>query len=206
MNIPNLITVGRIFMVPLVVWLIITGEMQLAVVTFVIAGISDALDGFLAKRFNWQTVLGAYLDPVADKALLVSIYIVLGINGHLPVWLVIAVVSRDVIIIGAILLSWIVGRPVQVHPLYISKANTLGQILLAALVLADLGFSLGLTALTGVLIWVTGTLTILSAGAYLMAWLRHMATYEAPAPKLERSAFRESGLGSTGRNEPAHGS
>ena len=206
MNIPNLITVGRIFLVPLVIWLIISGNMQLAVITFVIAGLSDALDGYLAKRFNWQTVLGAYLDPVADKALLMSIYVVLGIHGHLPVWLVIAVVSRDVIIIGAILLSWIVGRPVKVHPLYISKANTVGQILLAALVMADLGFSLGLAGLTAVVIWVTGALTVLSAGAYLVSWLRHMATWEASPPPVERPVFEKPPATRPARKEPVHGS
>lgn len=206
MNIPNLITVGRIFLVPLVVWLIISGNMQLAVITFVIAGLSDALDGYLAKRFNWQTVLGAYLDPVADKALLMSIYVVLGIFGHLPVWLVIAVVSRDVIIIGAILLSWIVGRPVKVHPLYISKANTAGQIFLAALVMADLGFSLGLAGLTGLAVWVTGALTVLSAGAYLVSWLRHMASYEAAPAPAERPVFDETRVTTRGRKEPVHGS
>ncbi|MGI9383109.1 MAG: CDP-alcohol phosphatidyltransferase family protein [Methyloligellaceae bacterium] len=206
MNIPNLITVGRIFLVPLVVWLIISGNMQLAVVTFVIAGLSDALDGYLAKRYNWQTVLGAYLDPVADKALLMSIYVVLGIFGHLPVWLVIAVVSRDVIIIGAILLSWIVGRPVKVHPLYISKANTAGQIFLAALVMADLGFSLGLAWLTGVVIWVTGALTVLSAGAYLVSWLRHMASYETVSEPVERPAFEGATAPRSRHKERVHGS
>lgn len=206
MNIPNLVTVGRIFLVPLVVWLIISGNMQLAVITFVIAGLSDALDGYLAKRFNWQTVLGAYLDPVADKALLVSIYVVLGIHGYLPVWLVIAVVSRDVIIIGAILLSWILGRPVNVRPLYISKANTAGQIFLAALVMADLGFSLGLGMLTEIVVWVTGALTVLSAGAYLISWLRHMASYEADPAPVERPVFDKTSVTPPARKEPVHGS
>ena len=91
----------------------------------------------LPGRFGWQTEL-ALSDPVADKALLVSIYVTLGLN-RLPVWLVIAVVSRDILIIGAFILSWILSRPVTVYPLLVSKANTLAQLVLASLVLAELG-------------------------------------------------------------------
>ena len=177
-NLPNLITVARIFMVPLIVWFILTGNMLPAFFVFVAAGISDALDGYLAKRFAWQTVLGAYLDPMADKMLLVSIYVSLGTYGYLPSWLVIAVVSRDILIVGAVLLSWILDRPVPMRPLFVSKANTAGQIVLAALILADLGMGLGLNAVTLVLVWVVGVLTVLSAAVYLHSWLLHMASYE----------------------------
>jgi cardiolipin synthase len=185
-NIPNVITVFRIFLVPVVVWLIIAGEMQLAFIGFVLAGVSDGLDGYLAKRYGWQTELGAYLDPIADKVLLVSIYLVLGFFAHLPVWLVIAVVTRDILIIGAFLLSWMLGRNVEVRPLFISKANTVGQILLAALTMGDIGFALGLGDLTRVLVWITGILTVLSAAAYLVNWLRDMATYEPARPRQRR--------------------
>ena len=101
MNIPNALTLARIILVPLIVWLIISHEMATAFVLFLLAGLSDAVDGYLAKRFGWQTELGTYLDPIADKALLVSIYVTLGFTNHLPVWLVIAVVSRDILIVGA---------------------------------------------------------------------------------------------------------
>ncbi|MDA7945962.1 MAG: CDP-alcohol phosphatidyltransferase family protein [Hyphomicrobiaceae bacterium] len=186
MNIPNIITVFRIFLVPLVVWLMLDGRMQTAFLLFVVAGLSDGLDGFLAKRYGWQTELGAYLDPLADKALLVSIYVVLGLFSHLPVWLVLAVVSRDFLIVGAILLSWMLARPVPMRPLFVSKANTAGQIMLAAVVLGNLGFSLGLNMTVSVLIWVTGGLTILSAAAYLVTWLSYMATYEEPPKEVSR--------------------
>lgn len=186
MNIPNAITLLRIVLVPLVVWLIITHEMLAAFVVFLLAGLSDAADGFLAKRFGWQTELGAYLDPIADKALLVSIYVTLGFAGHLPVWLVIAVVSRDILIIGAVVLSWMLSRPLAMQPLLISKVNTCFQILLAGFVLGKLGLGLGLYPLVKLLIWVTGTLTILSAAAYFWGWLRHMASYE-PQPAKRRS-------------------
>ena len=191
MNIPNSLTLGRIVLVPLVVWLIITDEMLAAFLVFLLAGMSDAADGFLAKRYGWRTELGAYLDPIADKALLGSIYVTLGLAGHLPAWLVIAVVSRDILIIGAVVLSWMLSRPLRMKPLLISKANTLAQIVLAGLVLAELGFGLGLEPLVWLLIWITGALTILSAGAYFWSWLRQMASYEpvpSPVPPRQRKA------------------
>ncbi len=189
MYIPNFISVLRIFLVPLVVWLIINGSPQFAFATFVIAGITDAVDGFLAKRFHWQTELGAYLDPVADKALLMSIYVTLGFFNHLPAWIVIAVVSRDILIIGAIMLAWMMARPIAVHPHLVSKANTLGQIVLAALVLGGLGFGTGLEGVTAVVVWIVGVLTVVSAVAYLRTWLRHMASYEPRRVEFSQSSF-----------------
>ena len=187
MNIPNTLTLARIVLVPLVIWLIITHEMTAALVLFLLAGFSDAADGYLAKRFQWRTELGAYLDPIADKLLLMSIYVTLGFSNNLPAWLVIAVVSRDILIIGAFLLSWMLSRPVPVNPLLVSKANTFAQIVLAALVLAELGLGLGFENLVRILVLVTGALTILSAGAYFWGWLAHMASYEpTPAPLTSR--------------------
>ena len=122
MNIPNTLTLARIVLVPLVIWLIVTHEMTAAFVLFLLAGVSDAADGYLAKRFQWRTELGSYLDPIADKLLLMSIYVTLGFSNHLPAWLVIAVVSRDILIIGAFLLSWVLSRPVPVHPLMSPRA------------------------------------------------------------------------------------
>jgi cardiolipin synthase len=178
-SIPNLITLGRILLVPVVVWAIASGAMMMAFVLFVIAGISDAVDGFLAKRFNMTSELGAYLDPLADKALIVSIYVTLGIAGTIPRWLVILVVSRDIMIIGGVILSWLLGRPLQMRPLLISKLNTLAQIVFASVVLASLGFRLRTDELVQGLMVIVGALTLLSVAAYLREWLRHMNS--APA-------------------------
>jgi cardiolipin synthase (CMP-forming) len=174
-NLPNTITIGRIILVPVVVWAIAAHEMRIAFVAFVIAGVSDAVDGFLAKRFNMATELGAYLDPIADKALLVSIYISLAIVGVLPMWLTILVVSRDIMIVGAVVLSWVVERPVEIRPLIVSKLNTTAQIVLAALVLASLGIPFEADTAIRIMAFVTGTLTVASAAAYLVEWMRHMA-------------------------------
>ena len=140
MSIPNLITLCRILLVPVVIWAITAGEMKVAFILFLAAGISDAVDGFLAKRFHMTSELGALIDPLADKALIVSIYVALGVAGALPISLVILVVSRDIMIISGFMLSWLVGKPMPVRPLPVSKLNTVAQILLATLVLAEQGF------------------------------------------------------------------
>ena len=110
MSIPNIITLGRILLVPFIVWAIASSQMEIAFAIFVVAGVSDAVDGFLAKRFNMASELGALLDPLADKALLVSIYVALGIWGAVPRWIVILVVSRDIMIVSAVIVSWLCGK------------------------------------------------------------------------------------------------
>jgi cardiolipin synthase len=174
LSIPNLITLGRILLVPIVVWAISQGLMWLAFVLFLAAGVSDAVDGFLAKRFNMTTVLGAYLDPLADKALIVSIYVTLGVNGLIPRWLVILVVSRDILIIGGIMLSWVLGTPLKIKPLLVSKLNTVAQIAFACAVLGSLGFGLEVPLLNLVLTGLVAALTSLSVAAYVAEWIRHM--------------------------------
>ncbi len=172
--IPNLITLGRILLVPVVVWAIASGTMWIAFLLFLAAGVSDAVDGFLAKRFGMTTVLGAYLDPLADKALIVSIYLTLGINGFIPRWLVILVVSRDILIVGGIMLSWVVGSPLKIRPLLVSKLNTVAQILFACIVLGSLGYEIQVDTLKTVLMGLVAALTLLSVAAYLAEWVRHM--------------------------------
>jgi cardiolipin synthase (CMP-forming) len=178
-NIPNFITLGRIMSVPVIFWLLLTGQNKFAFFVFVAAGISDAVDGYLAKRFNWTTELGSYLDPLADKLLLVSIFIALGVRNELPLWLVIAVVSRDILIVAAVLLAWLLDQRVRIKPLAISKANTAMQIVLAATVLADGAFTFGLDTTRVAMVWITGGLTLISLVAYLRAWFMHMTGYES---------------------------
>jgi len=175
LNIPNLITLGRVMLVPVVFWLLVSGQTKAAFFAFVLAGVSDAVDGFIAKRFGLATELGAYLDPLADKLLIVSIFVALGFRGALPSWLVIAVVSRDILIVVGVLLAWLLDHPVRIKPLAVSKVTTAAQIVLAATVLADDGFGLGLETLRILLVWVAGGLTIASLAAYLKAWLHHMS-------------------------------
>lgn len=179
LSIPNLITLGRIILVPIVVWAITSGEMRVAFFLFLAAGISDAVDGFLAKRFHMASELGAYLDPLADKALIVSIYVALGVAGALPISLVILVVSRDIMIISGFMLSWLVDRPMPIKPLPVSKVNTVVQIVLATLVLAEQGFAFNAAPVTAIIIGLVAILTLLSIAFYLAEWLRHMNSFGA---------------------------
>ena len=179
LGIPNLITLGRIILVPIVVWAITSGEMRAAFFLFVAAGISDGVDGFLAKRFHMTSELGALIDPLADKALIVSIYVALGIAGGLPISLVILVVSRDIMIISGFMLSWVVGKPMPVRPHPVSKANTAAQIVLATLVLAEQGFGFDAALVSKIVIGLVAVLTLLSMDFYLAEWLRHMNSFGA---------------------------
>lgn len=171
-TLPNLITLARLFAVPLAVWLILQREMDLAFWLFVAAGISDAVDGFIAKRFDARSQVGAVLDPVADKALLVSVYVTLGATGFLPSWLVILVVFRDVLIVGGVLTLYVLGQEPAIRPLFVSKANTAMQILLAAAVLLNAAYGVPASGVVAALLWITAATTFASGAAYVARWVR----------------------------------
>jgi cardiolipin synthase len=174
LSIPNLITLARILAVPVILWAITSGEMRIAFALFLAAGLSDLIDGYLAKRFGMATELGAYLDPLADKAMIVSIYVALGIVEAMPRWLVILVVSRDIMIVGAVILSWLVDKPVKLKPITVSKLNTVAQIVYATIVLAALTFGWEIPLVMGAMIGLVTVLTLLSVALYLAEWVRHM--------------------------------
>ena len=180
MSIPNIITLGRIILVPVIVWAIASNQMEIAFAIFVIAGVSDAVDGFLAKRFNMSSELGALLDPLADKALLVSIYVALGIWGAVPRWIVILVVSRDIMIVAAVIVSWLFDKPVPMKPSMVSKLNTVAQVAFASLVLGSLGFGFEPKPYDLILMVFVTVFTLVSVSLYLVEWVRHMSTIEAP--------------------------
>ena len=157
--------------VPITVWLILNNFILAAFGLFVIAGVSDAIDGFLAKRWDQVTEFGKYLDPLADKALLVSIYITLGVQGHLESWLVIMVVFRDVMIVGAVILYQTMVVKIEMNPLVISKVNTVAQIILAALVLGSKGLDLNAGVLFEVMVGIVSVTTLISGLSYLLVIL-----------------------------------
>jgi cardiolipin synthase len=169
-DIPNLISFLRILLTIPVAWLLIERQFSLALILFGVAGFSDGLDGFLAKRYGWQTRLGGLLDPLADKALLMSSFLVLGVLGLLPVWLVMLVIFRDLLIVGGALYYHFSVEDLQASPSLISKLNTLLQILLVLLVVTDAGpYPLPTWLLQG-LVWAT-LVTILASGAnYVWVW------------------------------------
>jgi cardiolipin synthase len=167
LNIPNTITLGRLLAVPVTIWLILNNLNLAAFWLFVVAGVSDAIDGYLAKRWDQVTEFGKYLDPLADKALLVSIYITLGVQGHLESWLVIMVVFRDVMIVGAVILYQTMVRRLEMNPLIISKVNTLAQIVLVALVLGSRGFDVDTGLFFELMIGIVTMTTVISGLSYL---------------------------------------
>jgi cardiolipin synthase (CMP-forming) len=168
---PNLISLARLLAVPLAIWLILQDRYGTAFWVFAAAGASDALDGFIAKQFGLRTVLGGFLDPLADKALLMSVYVALGYRGQVDTWLVILIVSRDVLIIGGAILYQTVTQSLTMQPLLVSKINTAAQITLAVLLLAKLG--LGMVHDYGIIdamVAIVAATTVLSGGAYVAIW------------------------------------
>jgi cardiolipin synthase len=172
LNLPNLITLARLLSVPLTLWLIFNQRYGAAFWVFFAAGVSDALDGFIAKRFDRRTRLGALLDPAADKAMLSGVYVSLGLAGQLPAWLVGLVVLRDFLIVLGFFLIRTTAGPQQLGPLYVSKVNTLMQIALVGFVLARLGLAVETGLATWLLIAVVAVTTVLSGLVYLVRWAR----------------------------------
>ena len=179
LNLPNLISLGRLLLVPLAISLILDGRYWAAFWVFVVAGISDALDGFIAKHFDRRTRLGALLDPLADKVLLVSVYVTLGIAGQIWAWLVVLVVFRDVMIVGGFLLiQALAGLPKPTHPLFISKVNTGVQVAMVGYVLARRGLGAEAGALDLLLGAAVAATTVGSGLTYLVRWARILARSE----------------------------
>jgi len=177
-NLPNLITLGRLLSVPIAIWLVLADAFAAAFWLFIAAGLSDAVDGFIAKRFDQRSALGALLDPVADKTLLVSMYVTLGLAQRLPTWLVILVVFRDALIVGGFLLVSALGQPMRWEPLLVSKLNTALQIGLVGLVLMGLGFGIDF-GLGPVPVYAVAATTVISGAGYLVRWTRMAAGTEA---------------------------
>lgn len=170
-NLPNMITFARLCAVPAAVWLVLHGRFPAAFWVFVAAGVSDAVDGWLARR-NGPTIVGTVLDPVADKTLLVSMYVTLAAVNQLPDWLAILVVFRDLLIVGGILVLGMTGLKVAIRPLLVSKLNTLLQIVLVALTLAMAATGWGWPLVTQVLAWAVAASTLASGAAYVWTGAR----------------------------------
>ncbi len=166
------------FAVPVIVWLILDGRMETAFWVALAAALSDAADGIIAKKFNMETVLGGFLDPIADKAMLVCVFLTLGYIGQIPTWLVILVVFRDVLILGGALLFQTLTQSLTMTPLMVSKVNTFAQLVLCLVVLAAEGFAVGLGIIREVLVYTVGMTTFVSGIAYVAIWTRRAAEIE----------------------------
>ncbi len=179
MNLPNIISLARLLSVPLIVSLILSHQLMAAFFFFTLAGLSDALDGFLARIFKARTTLGAYLDPLADKALLVGVFAALGQIGLIELWVVVLVVFRDVLIIGGILLLFLFKNTLEMKPLMISKINTVVQLIYALFVLSQLESFLGFPDLNLYFGYLVVLTTVLSGVSYVRLGLKYFNKMDA---------------------------
>lgn len=175
---PNLITLARLLAVPVTIHLLLSGNYPAAFWLFVAAGVSDALDGIIAKQFNVASRVGAFLDPLADKALLIGIFVTLGVLDQVALWLVILIVFRDILIVGGAILFQTLTHSLTMEPLLVSKTNTAAQLMLAAAILAELGLGLTLPGLVHVLVFVVTATTVVSGAAYVIKWGHRAVTME----------------------------
>lgn len=178
LNIPNILTLLRILAVPLFLSLLVEGENDWALIIFITAGVTDAVDGMVARMWNMRTELGAHMDPLADKLLVVSSFIALGIMGLVPRPLMIVVITRDVVILGGFLLTAaVVGKSMEMKPSLSGKLTTFTQLLSVSLVLVDLAawWDVPTPFLNAVFV-ATGAASFVSGSGYV---LRGMKWYTA---------------------------
>jgi len=180
-TIPNLLTITRILLTPVFVMAYLNQRFDLAWALFAIAGLTDALDGFLARVLKQRTRLGAMLDPLADKCLLVTSFLCLASQGWIPKWLTVLVVSRDAIIVGglALLHFWGVDIKSRIHPIWSSKFTTTSQILLVFFVMIQKTFDLEYPSVEMWIIVVTAALTVVSGVHYMLKGFGFFAEEEA---------------------------
>jgi len=171
-DIPNVISIIRILLTAPVIYLLLQAQYLPALLLFAFAGVSDGIDGFLAKRYGWQSRLGSILDPLADKLLLVSSFLTLAWMGHLHWYLVAAIFIRDLVILGgAVAYHYLIGQ-YELRPSWLSKINTVCQILLILVVMFNSGvYDAGWDVINGMsyLVWFT---TVASGAGYVWQWGR----------------------------------
>ena len=173
MNLPNAITIIRILLIPLFLYKVIQGEMVFATIIYLTAAITDGLDGFIARVWHLKTKLGSFLDPMADKLLVATSFLTLSILEIIPLWLAMAVISRDIIIVGGSLLVYLMKNELTVRPQAIGKVTTFFQFSYILLVLVGSITDIPLLMkLHGPTVVITGGLTIISLGVYILDGLK----------------------------------
>lgn len=165
-NVPNILTLIRILLVPLFVIYLMKDMFYSALIIFAIAGISDGLDGFIARYFNQRTELGAYLDPIADKLLITSAFVSLAVMKIVPGWLSVIVISRDVLILLGIAIFSLTDITVDIKPSFVSKCTTVMQLITVVFVLLNASVS-GTVIIKYILYWLTAGISILSGLHYI---------------------------------------
>jgi len=166
LNLPNMITLARVILVPIFIIVSINQDFGWALLIFAIAAVSDAVDGLLARLLQQRTVLGSYLDPVADKLLTASAYVILAILNILPGWLTVIVISRDVLIILGIMLLFLTSHPLEIRPSLASKLTTILQFCTVVSTLVS-QYAFSIPFLIDFLIWGTAVATVISGLQYI---------------------------------------
>ncbi len=182
-HLPNFLTGIRVLLAPLTAYLILNSQDFAALCVFACAGISDAVDGFLARRFRLVSRFGEYLDPAADKLLMLASYVSLTLMLAAPLWLTAIVIGRDVAIVLGVILARALSLPVKMQPLAVGKASTVVQIGYIGLLLLSLslGLSVNMTPLLGVAALLAAGFTILSWLAYGQLLVKAFALGRRPA-------------------------
>lgn len=176
--VPNLISLARLLSVPVMVYVILQGYYAAAFWIFLAAGVSDAVDGLIAKHYGVTSQVGSFLDPLADKALLIGVFLTLGSLGEIALWLVILIAFRDLLIIGGAILFQTLTHSLKMEPLFVSKVNTVAQIALAGFVLARLGLDASGGWLETLLVYSVAATTLASGAAYVVKWGLLAVNYE----------------------------
>ncbi len=169
-QLPNILTLARLAAAPLLILTLKDHDYRAALVVFFVAGLSDGLDGFIAKRCGYTSRFGAILDPIADKVLLVSAYVMLTILDHVPFWLMLTVAFRDLLIVGGYLAYTSLVGTADMHPTRLSKLNTLLQITLVVAILAHEATGVSYPLLLDALIYAVLATTVASGAHYVWVW------------------------------------
>nr|WP_211263208.1 CDP-alcohol phosphatidyltransferase family protein [Thioalkalivibrio nitratireducens] len=187
-HLPNAVTVSRIVLTVPIVWFMYRGDYWPALVLLAIAGLTDALDGYLVRRYGWSTALGAWLDPAADKILMLGVYLAVTLSGLLPLWLLFLVVGRDLwLTAGSLAYRHWVG-PLQIEPLMISKVNTFFQILLVLGAILKVGILNLDPVWVHLLVVIVSLTTVFSGLAYTVVWGRRAWVHFFPPAGAGRGA------------------
>lgn len=171
-NIPNILTALRLAAAPALVALLWRGHDYAALIVFAIAGLTDALDGYLAKTFHLQTRFGRYLDPAADKLLMLASFLALTVLGITPVWLTALVITRDACIVLGIGLAYLWALPVRATPSFLGKVSTVVQVIYVGLMLVLLTFDIKTRWLISSAQIAVAVFTLASGLGYAQLWLR----------------------------------
>lgn len=183
LTIANGVTAVRLLLVPFIVIALLNGRYDQAFWMTLIAGLTDAIDGYLARAFGHKSIVGAYLDPIADKVLILSLFGILTYQGHIPLWLVLLALGRDVAIVATVAAFTRLGKPgLRMQPLFISKLTTFAQITLVLATMADLAFAFDLPLWREGLIWGVAAITFASWIAYFFEGLRAVRAPASDAP------------------------